>query len=78
MPKGENNASLPKFLDEFKSDKYENTGNLKEVNFDKIAAAKPDVIYISGRTASQKNLDEFKRQHQKQKLFMLVLVRKIM
>lgn len=78
LPKGENNASLPKFLDEFKSDKYENTGNLKEVNFDKIAAAKPDVIYISGRTASQKNLDEFKRQHQKQKLFMLVLVRKIM
>ena len=68
LPKGENNASLPKFLDEFKSDKYENTGNLKEVNFDKIAAAKPDVIYISGRTASQKNLDEFKKAAPKAKV----------
>ena len=61
LPKGENNQSLPKFLDEFKDDKYINTGNLKEVNFDKVASAKPDVIFISGRTANQKNLDEFKK-----------------
>ena len=27
---------------------------MKEVNFDRVAQAKPDVIYISGRTASQK------------------------
>lgn len=61
LPKGENNQSLPKFLDEFKDDKYLNTGNLKEVNFDKIAEVKPEVIFISGRTANQKNLDEFKK-----------------
>ena len=70
LPKGENNQSLPKFLDEFKDDKYINTGNLKEVNFDKVASAKPDVIFISGRTANQKNLDEFKKLHQKLKLYM--------
>ena len=58
LPKGENNESLPDFLKEFKDDKYVNTGNLKEVNFDKVAAAKPEVIFISGRTANQKNLDE--------------------
>ncbi|OHO71055.1 iron ABC transporter substrate-binding protein [Staphylococcus sp. HMSC036D05] len=61
LPKGENNQSLPKFLDKFKDDKYINTGNLKEVNFDKVASAKPEVIFISGRTANQKNLDEFKK-----------------
>lgn len=61
LPKGENNQSLPKFLDEFKDYKYINTGNLKEVNFDRIASAKPEVIFISGRTANQKNLDEFKK-----------------
>ena len=37
LPKGENNESLPSFLSEFKKDKYINTGNLKEINFDKIA-----------------------------------------
>ena len=60
LPKGENNESLPDFLKEFKDDKYVNTGNLKEVNFDKVVAAKPEVIFISGRTANQKNLDELK------------------
>ena len=59
LPKGENNESLPDFLKEFKDDKYVNTGN-QEVNFDKVAAAKPEVIFISGRTANQKNLDELK------------------
>ena len=37
LPKGENNESLPDFLKEFKDDKYVNTGNLKEVNFDKVS-----------------------------------------
>ena len=68
LPKGENNQSLPNFLDEFKDDKYINTGNLKEVNFDKVASAKPDVIFISGRTANQKNLDEFKKAAPKAKV----------
>ena len=66
LPKGEDAKSLPDFLSEFKSDKYLNTGSLKEVNFDKVAEAKPEVIFISGRTA---NLDEFKKQHQMLKLF---------
>ncbi|MCG7340053.1 siderophore ABC transporter substrate-binding protein [Staphylococcus sp. ACRSN] len=61
VPKGEGNKSLPDFLSDFKDEKYLNTGSLKEVNFDKVAEAKPDVIYISGRTANQKNLDEFKK-----------------
>lgn len=61
LPKGEGNKSLPDFLSDFKDEKYLNTGSLKEVNFDKVAEAKPEVIYISGRTANQKNLDEFKK-----------------
>lgn len=61
LPKGEGAKSLPDFLSDFKDEKYLNTGSLKEVNFDKVAEAKPDVIYISGRTANQKNLDEFKK-----------------
>ncbi|MCD8830225.1 ferrated catecholamine ABC transporter substrate-binding lipoprotein SstD [Staphylococcus gallinarum] len=61
VPKGEGGKSLPDFLSDFKDEKYLNTGSLKEVNYDKVAAAKPDVIYISGRTANQKNLDEFKK-----------------
>lgn len=61
VPKGEGNSTLPDFLKEFKDDKYINTGSLKEVNFDKIAQAKPEVIFISSRTANQKNLDEFKK-----------------
>ncbi|MDU2137973.1 MAG: iron ABC transporter substrate-binding protein, partial [Staphylococcus warneri] len=56
LPKGEGGKSLPDFLEDFKSDKYINTGNLKQVNFDKVAKAKPEVIFISGRTANQKNL----------------------
>ncbi|AMY05469.1 iron ABC transporter substrate-binding protein [Staphylococcus condimenti] len=68
MPKGENNSSLPDFLKEFKDDKYINTGSLKEVNFDKVAQAKPEVIFISGRTANQKNIDEFKKAAPKAKV----------
>ena len=43
LPKGENNQSLPKFLDEFKDDKYINTGNLDEF---KKAAPKAKVVYV--------------------------------
>ena len=68
VPKGEDSKSLPDFLSEFKDEKYLNTGSLKEVNFDKVAEAKPDVIYISGRTANQKNLDEFKKAAPKAKV----------
>src|SRR5699024_727720 len=61
VPKGEDAKSLPDFLSEFKNDKYLNTGSLKEVNFDKVAAAKPEVVFISGRTANQKILDELEK-----------------
>ena len=70
------NVALPEFLSEFKDDKYINTGNLIQINFDKIAKAKPEVIYISGRTATVKNIDELKKPHQTLKSFMLVPVRK--
>ena len=55
-------SALPEFLSEFKDDKYINTGNLIQINFDKIAKAKPEVIYISGRTATVKNIDELKKR----------------
>lgn len=63
LPKGEGGKSLPNFLESFKDDKYTNVGNLKEVNFDKIAATKPEVIFISGRTANQKNLISSMKQN---------------
>ncbi len=75
LPKGRRKP-LPNFLESFKYYKYTNVGNLKEVNFDKIAATKPEVIFISGRTANQKNLDEFKKLHLKRKLFMLVQMKR--
>ena len=55
-------CALPEFLSEFKDDKYINTGNLIQINFDKIAKAKPEVIYISGRTTTVKNIDELKKR----------------
>lgn len=61
VPKGEGKATLPKFLDEFKDDKYINTGSLKEVNFDKIAEINPDLILFSGRTSGTEVQDELKK-----------------
>lgn len=61
LPKGEDGSSLPDFLSEYKADKYENTGSLKEVNYDAVAKVKPDVIYLSARTANQQVMDELKK-----------------
>lgn len=61
LPKGEKNSTLPDFLSEFKDDKYINTGNMMQIHFDKVAKAKPDIVYISNRTATQKNIDELKK-----------------
>ncbi|UXR78181.1 MULTISPECIES: ABC transporter substrate-binding protein [unclassified Staphylococcus] len=61
LPKGEDNASLPDFLSEFKDEKYENVGSLKEVNYDAVAKVKPDVIFLSSRTANQQTIDELKK-----------------
>ncbi|MFD1394462.1 siderophore ABC transporter substrate-binding protein [Kroppenstedtia eburnea] len=50
--------NLPKYLSKFKGDKYENVGSLKEPDFEKIHAAQPDLIIISGRQADM--YDQFK------------------
>jgi iron complex transport system substrate-binding protein len=42
-------ASIPPYLEKFKDAKYKNIGSLKEPDFEKINAMKPDVIFISGR-----------------------------
>ncbi|QLK86810.1 siderophore ABC transporter substrate-binding protein [Staphylococcus sp. 17KM0847] len=68
LPKGEDGSSLPDFLSDFKDDKYENTGSLKEVNFDAVAKVKPDVIFLSARTANQQTIDELKKAAPKAKL----------
>ncbi|MBA3927364.1 siderophore ABC transporter substrate-binding protein [Listeria rustica] len=41
--------SLPKYLDDFASDKYADLGGLKEPDFEKINEAAPDLNIISGR-----------------------------
>lgn len=61
VPKGENGASLPGFLDTFKGDDVVNTGSVKEVNYDKIAEIQPDLILFSGRTAGTEVQDELKK-----------------
>ncbi|MCU5746619.1 ABC transporter substrate-binding protein [Staphylococcus sp. SQ8-PEA] len=61
VPKGEGGASLPKFLNTFKGNDFVNTGTVKEVNYDKIAEIKPDLILFSGRTAGTKVQDELKK-----------------
>lgn len=47
--KGVAQASIPPYLEKFKDAKYTNIGSLKEPDFEKINAMKPDVIFISGR-----------------------------
>ncbi|WP_432775567.1 siderophore ABC transporter substrate-binding protein [Brevibacillus gelatini] len=47
--KGVAQANIPPYLEKFKDAKYTNIGSLKEPDFEKINAMKPDVIFISGR-----------------------------
>lgn len=42
-------ANIPKYLSKYEDDKYKNVGSLKEPDFEKIHAEKPDLIIISGR-----------------------------
>lgn len=44
--------NIPSYLDQYKSDEYENVGSLKEPDFEKIAEIDPDLIIISGRQSS--------------------------
>ncbi|MBK3494587.1 siderophore ABC transporter substrate-binding protein [Viridibacillus sp. YIM B01967] len=50
---------LPDYLKKFEGSDYTNAGQLKEPDFEAIAALKPDVIFISGRQASL--YEEFKK-----------------
>ncbi|WP_340007367.1 siderophore ABC transporter substrate-binding protein [Paenibacillus sp. FSL K6-0276] len=45
LPKG----SVPSYLSKYRDDKYENVGDLKEPDFEKINSLSPDLIIISGR-----------------------------
>lgn len=47
--KGVVQSSLPTFLSKYRDGKYENIGGLKEPDFEKIYALKPELIIISGR-----------------------------
>ena len=49
--------TIPKYLEEYNDDKYEDVGTLQEPNFEKIYELEPDLIIISGRQA--KLYDEF-------------------
>lgn len=44
-------ANLPSYLDKYESDDYINAGAPKEPDFEGVAEADPDVIFISGRQA---------------------------
>ncbi|AQL56721.1 siderophore ABC transporter substrate-binding protein [Abyssicoccus albus] len=61
VPKGNGTSTLPEFLSDFNKEEIENIGSVKEPDFEKIAELQPNVILISARQATQKNLDEFKK-----------------
>ncbi|MEX5298634.1 siderophore ABC transporter substrate-binding protein [Kocuria sp. CPCC 205292] len=44
-------GSLPEQFSEYRSDEYVNAGSMKEPDLEAVAAAAPDLIIISGRTA---------------------------
>ncbi len=44
-------ATIPAYLEKYKSSNYTNLGSLKEPDFEALHAMKPDVIFISGRQA---------------------------
>ncbi|MBQ7626554.1 MAG: ABC transporter substrate-binding protein [Rhodocyclaceae bacterium] len=46
-------ATVPAQLSSFKNDKMIDFGNVKEVNLEKLAAAKPQLVIIGGRLALQ-------------------------
>lgn len=52
-------GTIPPYLEKYAGSKYENVGNLKEPDFEKIAEINPDLIIISGRQAEL--YDEFKK-----------------
>ena len=41
--------NIPQYLSKYEDEKYENTGSLKEPDFEKIHEIGPDLIIISGR-----------------------------
>ncbi|MDD6772323.1 siderophore ABC transporter substrate-binding protein [Inconstantimicrobium porci] len=51
--------SIPSSLSKYKDDKYKDLGGLKEPDFEKLSALKPDLIIISGRQANL--YDEFSK-----------------
>ncbi|WP_251636872.1 siderophore ABC transporter substrate-binding protein [Sporosarcina sp. NCCP-2716] len=51
-------ATIPAYLEKYKSSDYTNLGSLKEPDFEALHAMKPDVIFISGRQADL--YDQFK------------------
>jgi len=44
-------SNIPAYLSKYNDAKYENVGTLKEPDFEKVNALKPDLIVISGRAA---------------------------
>ncbi len=52
-------ATVPSYLKQYKESQFENLGSLKEPDFEKVHAAQPDLIIISGRQADL--YDEFKK-----------------
>ncbi|GIP40420.1 putative ABC transporter solute-binding protein YclQ [Paenibacillus sp. J31TS4] len=52
-------SNVPAYLSKYKDGKYKNVGSLTEPDFEKVNAAKPDLIIISGR--QQDSYKEFER-----------------
>ncbi|MGL4362550.1 MAG: siderophore ABC transporter substrate-binding protein [Cellulosilyticaceae bacterium] len=46
-------TSIPEYLEVYKSDEYTNVGGVKEINFEVLYELAPEIIFISGRLASQ-------------------------
>lgn len=61
ISKGQNASFLPERLKSFEAKKYVNLGNPGTPNYEKLAKAKPEVIFASFRQAHSKTLAEMKK-----------------
>lgn len=61
IAKGQGASFLPDSLKAFKSSQYNNIGNPGQLNYDKLAKSKPDVVFASFRQAHTKTLEEMKK-----------------
>ncbi|WMB28779.1 hypothetical protein N1495_05245 [Streptococcus didelphis] len=73
VPKAQNGLKMfdKKTQKIYEKSSYRDAGSLFEPNFEVVAELQPDLIMIGGRTATVQNIEQLKKQPQKQLYFIL-------